>query len=218
MRPQEVLQLPRMTELGNGERGMGSAPLLAVLPGSRVGEIRHHLPKLVETVAALKREIPGLRAVIPAANDRARRAIARFGGADLPFEVQDGGARELLRRADAAVVASGTATLEAGLARCPTVLVYHVDWLFEAICRVTLKGVKHIGLVNIVCEKLGAACPMPELIQQDFTVPKMLAFLRPWLTDADANAAARRALDGAVAVLRTDGDAVARIADEVMGR
>ena len=187
------------------------AKLLALLPGSRIGEIRHHMPKLLQTVEILRREIPNLRVVIPAANDRARRAIERFGGANPPYEIQDGGARELLRRADAAVVASGTATLEAGLARCPTVLVYHVDWLFEAICRITLKGVKHIGLVNIVCEKLGAPCPMPELIQQDFTVEKMLAYLRSWLTDPAANKIARETLDEAVSLLRTDGDAVEKI-------
>ena len=193
------------------------SPLLALLPGSRVGEIRHHLPKLIETVNILKKEIPNLRAVIPAANEKARRAIAEVGGANPPFEVQDGGARELLRRADAAVVASGTATLEAGMARCPTVLVYHVDWLFEVICRISLKGVKHIGLVNIVCEKLGASCPMPELIQQDFTVPNMLSYLRPWLTDAQANAAARKALDESVGLLKSDGDSIAQIAAQVVG-
>jgi len=219
---------PLVEEMGNGERGTGNGErgtgngergtgkMLAVLPGSRVGEIRHHLPKLVETVNVLKREIPNLRVVIPAANEKAQRAIAALGGANPPFEVQMGGARELLRQADAAVVASGTATLEAALARCPTVLVYHVDLLFEVICRITLKGVKHIGLINIVCEKTGHDCPMPELIQQDFTVPKMLERLRPWLTDPAANAAAREALERAVGLLRTDGDAVDRIVDAVL--
>ncbi len=172
---------------------------------------------MIETVNILKKEIPNLRAVIPAANEKARRAIAEVGGANPPFEVQDGGARELLRRADAAVVASGTATLEAGMARCPTVLVYHVDWLFEVICRISLKGVRHIGLVNIVCEKLGAPCPMPELIQQDFTVPNMLSRLRPWLMDAQANAAARKALDESVGLLKSDGDSIAQIAAQVVG-
>ena len=217
----------RIIEFANGERGTASSliphppppsPLLAVLPGSRIGEIRHHLPKLVETARILKREIPGLRVVVPAANEKARRAIAALGGANPPFEIRLGGARDLLRQADAAVVASGTATLEAALARCPTVLVYHVDLLFEVICRFVLKGVKHIGLINIVCEKTGHDCPMPELIQQDFTVPKMLERLRPWLTDAKANAAARKALDESVALLRTNGDAVARIVDALEAR
>ena len=191
-------------------------PLLAILPGSRLGEIRHHLPKLLQTVAILKKEIPGLRVAIPAANEKARKAIRARCGTNSPCEIQVGGARALLRRADAAVVASGTATLEAALARCPTVLVYHVDLLFEIICRILLKGVKHIGLINIICEKTGRACPMPELIQQDFTVAQMLAYLRPWLTNPTANAAARAALESANAALRTDGDALAKIVDVVL--
>ena len=201
----------RRKEAGKGKGDGG--PLLALLPGSRLGEIRHHLPKLMQAIMQLRKEMPTLRVVIPAANEKAQRAIVALGGAHPPFEIQAGGARELLRRADAAVVASGTATLEAALARCPTVLVYHVDLLFEIICRITLKGVKHIGLINIVCEKTGHDCPMPELIQQDFTVPKMLSYLRPWLTDPSANAAARGALEKAVGLLKTDGDAVARIVD-----
>ena len=207
-----------MRDAGRGMRneGWGKTPLLAVLPGSRLGEIRHHLPKLKQVVEALRKDMPNLRVVIPAANEKAQRAIVALGGANPPFEIQMGGARDLLRRADAAVVASGTATLEAALARCPTVLVYHVDLLFEIICRLTLKGVKHIGLINIVCEKTGHDCPMPELIQQDFTVPKMLAYLRPWLTDPAANAAAREALERSVGLLKTDGDAIDRIVDVVL--
>lgn len=201
---------------GNGRTGASvptSRPLLAVLPGSRIGEIRHHLPKLLQAVAILKRELPGLRVVVPAANEKARQAILAHGGAQLSLDVQLGGARALLREADAAVVASGTATLEAALARCPTVLVYHVDLLFEIICRIALKGVKHIGLINIVCEKAGRDCPMPELIQQDFTVAGMLGFLRPWLTDSAANARARAALAAAVGLLKTDGESIEKIVE-----
>lgn len=201
---------------GNGRTGASvsaSRPLLAVLPGSRIGEIRHHLPKLLQAVAILKRELPGLRVVVPAANEKARQAILAHGGARLSLDVRLGGARALLREADAAVVASGTATLEAALARCPTVLVYHVDLLFEIICRIALKGVKHIGLINIVCEKAGRDCPMPELIQQDFTVAGMLGFLRPWLTDPAANARARAALAAAVGLLKTDGESIEKIVE-----
>ncbi len=186
--------------------------LLAVLPGSRLGEIKHHMPKLLRVIAELRRELPGLRVVIPAANEKVKKAIDAY--VSDAVEVRLGGARELLREADAAVVASGTATLEAALAGCPTVLVYHVDLLFEIICRFTLKGVKHIGLINIVCEKTGETvpCPMPELIQQDFTVENVLKRIRPWLTDAEANAAARAALANAAGLLRPEGDPVDKIA------
>ena len=200
-----------------GRRPSGGK-LLAVLPGSRLGEIRHHMPRLLKTVVELRGEMPDLRVVMPAANEKAMRAItAEIAASRLPADavaVQLGGARELLREADAAVVASGTATLEAALAGCPTVLVYHVDLLFEVICRLTLKGVRHIGLINIVCEKTGETVPypMPELIQQDFTVGNVLRHLRPWLTDASANASARAALAAATRLLRADGDPITKIA------
>lgn len=207
--------------LAVGSRTSGTK-LLAVLPGSRLGEIRHHMPKLLEAVAELRRDMTDLRAVVPAANEKAMKAItSEVGRSGLPEDVvavRLGGARDVLREADAAVVASGTATLEAALAGCPTVLVYHVDLLFEVICRLTLKGVKHIGLVNIVCEKTGedVPCPMPELIQQDFTVANVLKHVRAWLTDEAANAAAREALAKATRLLRTDGDPVSKIARLVL--
>ena len=215
---------------GRTPRAGGHAPqaparsrLLAVLPGSRIGEIRHHMPKLMKTVGELRRDMPGLRVVVPAANAKARKAInAEIGRSGLPdgaVSVRDGGARDVLREADAAVVASGTATLEAALAGCPTVLVYHVDLLFEIICRLTLKGVRHIGLINIVCEKTGETVPypMPELIQQAFTVDNVLKHLRPWLTDDSANSSARAALAAATRLLRSDGDPIFEIARFVVG-
>ena len=204
-----------------GRRTTGDRTL-AVLPGSRLGEIRHHMPRLLKAVGELRGEMPDLRVVMPAANEKAMRAItAAIAASRLPagaVSVQLGGARELLREADAAVVASGTATLEAALAGCPTVLVYHVDLLFEVICRLTLKGVRHIGLINIVCEKTGETVPypMPELIQQDFTVGNVLRHLRPWLTDASANASARAALAAATRLLRTDGDPITEIAGRIV--
>ena len=207
---------------GRREETVGGK-LLAVLPGSRLGEIRHHMPKLLEAVGVLRGEMPGLRIAIPAANEKAMKAIAaEIGRSRLPADAVSlrlGGAREMLREADAAVVASGTATLEAALAGCPTVLVYHVDLLFEVICRFTLKGVKHIGLINIVCEKTGETVPypMPELIQQDFTVGNVLKHLRPWLTDDAANASARAALAAAADLLRHDGDPIAEIANRLVG-
>jgi len=204
--------------LAKGDGGIGKKDvsggerLLAVLPGSRAGEVRHHMPILLKVVAELRREMPGLRAIVPAANEKVEILIRKM--ANGAVDVQSGGARDLLRRADAAVVASGTATLEAALAGCPTVLVYKVDILFEIICRVVLKGIRHIGLVNILCEKTPDAppCPMPELIQQDFTMENVVSHLRPWLTDIAANAEARAALSAAAGLLRSGSDPIAKIA------
>ncbi|MGN0833414.1 MAG: lipid-A-disaccharide synthase [Kiritimatiellia bacterium] len=193
---------------------------LAVLPGSRMGEIEQHLPVLLEVVATLLRDpclgAGALRVVVPAANERALQAISgALARAQLPagsVEVRHGGARAVLCAADAAVVASGTATLEAALANCPTVLVYRVGWLFAAIARRVIKGVRHVGLANIVAEKAGLPCPMPELLQEDFTAERVRAALLPWLTDASAAAAARQALADTMRLLRREGgDAIGGI-------
>ena len=103
---------------------------LALLPGSRVGEIERNLPVMLEAAGLLPENIAkDLSYVIPAANDAANGAIRKIissARTRVEAKVQSGGARELLRSAECAVVASGTATLEAALARCPTVLVYKV--------------------------------------------------------------------------------------------
>ena len=196
--------------------GGGEGKLLALLPGSRMGEIEKHLPTLLEVAEALRREMPDLKVVIPAAGERAQGAIAacvaRCASAPDAFECRFGGARDVLRRADAAVVASGTATLEAALAGCPTVLVYKVGWLFAFLARRFIKGIRHIGLANIIAEKAGAECPMPELLQEDFTAENVLRRLGPWLRDEAANAAARRSLGETMKLLESDGGAMARIA------
>ena len=195
---------------GEGSREKG---LVALLPGSRLGEIEKHLPTLLDAVAPLE----GIRVAIPAANDRARAAIERivagFKSKISTPTVQSGGARDLLRRADVAAVASGTATLEAALARCPTVLVYKVGPILAAFLRRAINGVKHVGLANIIAEKSGAECPMPELLQENFTVEAVRRYLERWLGDPASRAEAAKKLDKTLEMLASHGDAYARIAE-----
>ena len=211
---------------GVSGRGSGSAsqqPLVAILPGSRLGEIERHLAVLLDAVAPLK----DVRVVIPAANARALTAINeivdRFrntANCNLPsanLTVQLGGARELLLKADVAAVASGTATLEAALARCPTVLVYRVSPLLAFIMRRAITGVKHAGLANIIAEKSGEECPMPELLQENFTAEATRAYLEKWLSDPAERGKCAAALDKTLVRLTSDGDAYAKIAREIVG-
>ena len=205
----------------------GEGRVLAILPGSRIGEINKHMPVLQDVLGSLDRTLrlrvsaEGLRVVIPAANERAYRTIqsyvSRLSSSTCAVEIRRGGAREVLRQADAAVVASGTATLEAALAGCPTVLVYRVGWLFAFLARRLIKGVKHIGLANIIAEKAGRECPMPELLQENLTSDGVLERVTPWLTDASANAAARQRLADTMKLLKSDGGAIARISNVLLG-
>ena len=203
-------------------RGVGEEKTLAILPGSRMGEIEKHMPILLQVVEKIRSQGLGgssLQVVVPAANEKAYRAISKAieQSNNQAVSVQLGGARDLLRRADAAVVASGTATLEAALAGCPTVLVYKVGWFFAFLARRFIKGVRHIGLANIIAEKAGTPCPMPELLQEDFTAENVLREVKPLLTDAAANATARQSLEGTMRLIRSDGGAIARIVDCIVG-
>ncbi len=192
----------------------GEGKLVALLPGSRLGEIARILPTMLAALGLLE----NVRAVIPAAHARAKQAIERVLAATPgapKVDVRLGGARELLLSADCAIVASGTATLEAALARCPTVLVYKVDPFLAWFARRVIKEISHIGLVNVVWEKMGREGPepMPELLQGAFTPLATASLLKRWLTDESAHAAAVSALDGIVRKLETDGDSLSRIVD-----
>ena len=116
------------------------------------------------------------------------------------------------------MVASGTATLEAALARCPTVLVYRVGRVLAAFARRVIKGVRHVGLVNVVWEKSGAAGapPMPELLQEDFTAEAVAAILARWLGDERARVAAVAALEDAVRLLDAGSGALEKIVAELV--
>ena len=194
--------------------------LLALLPGSRLGEIEALLPTMLEASRGLS-----VRIVIPAANDRAYHAIQKIvnrAALKGSIEVVHGGARELLKRATCAVVASGTATLEAALARCPTVLVYKVGKVTEFIARRLIKGVHFVGLANIVWEKSlpkGADLshpPMPELLQADFRVDNIRKYLLPWLTDVSAYNQAVANLDAAMSLLKSDGASLLKIRSAII--
>ncbi len=201
-------------------RETGEKGLLAILPGSRLGEIEKHLPTLLRTAKSLKAEMPALRVVIPAANDKAYDAIGhileRAGLRDA--EVTHGGAREILGRASCAAIASGTATFEAALKGCPFVVVYRVGAILAFFLRRIITGVKHVGLINVIAEKAGGEAPMREFLQEAFTVENVCNELRPWLQDESANLSARRRLAGTVELLSSDGSAISRIASAVLGR
>ena len=193
---------------------------IALLPGSRIGEIQRILPRLLASLHLLK-ETNGLNVLIPAANDKARAEIERLVRANPPpafcrLEVVQGNARAVLRQVDCAAVASGTATLEAALARCPTALVYAVSPLFAWVARRVIKGVRHIGLANVIAEKAGTPPPMPELLQEAFTPEAVAGRLSAWLADPAARAEAVAALDATMALLKSDGDALGNAAREIL--
>jgi len=131
---------------------------------------------------------------------------------ELPRNIRftDGQARDTLLQAHAAAVASGTATLEACLMRCPTVLVYAASRITCLLARLFVKGVRHLGLANIVAGRE----VMPELLQDAFTPERLADALLRYLTDDAARAQVLAGYDEANAKLGT-GQASERAAEEI---
>jgi lipid-A-disaccharide synthase len=145
-------------------RGLGldpSRPTLALLPGSRMTEVRLLLPPMIEAAHTLSLEKPGLQIVIPVAPSIPRHAVeAPFAGRGLSPTLIHGRAPEAVGASDVAIVASGTATLEAGLMLRPMVVVYRMSPITWMVGRAMVR-VPHVALVNL----LSGRRVVPELLQ-----------------------------------------------------
>ncbi len=144
--------------------------LVALLPGSRAGEIERHTPRLLDAIARVREARPNVRAVLVAADDDAHAHVAHLLSfrSPLPLEVVRD-ARAALRAADVAAVASGTAVLEAALIGTPAVALYVMAPAQAKIARRIYRG-QYITLPNLV---VGEPV-VPELLQEAAT-PAALA-------------------------------------------
>ena len=163
------------------------APVLAVLPGSRLGEIQRMLPIFLDAATRLLRDVPGLQVLVPAANAACRQAIERTPGAQAPHvRIVDGQAQRIMIASDAVLLASGTAALEAMLCKRPMVIGHRISGLTYSIVKAfgMLKSA-HVSLPNI----LAGEEVVPELLQDACTAANLHAALQRWFGDAAAVAA-----------------------------
>jgi lipid-A-disaccharide synthase len=160
----------------------GSNRRVALLPGSRKQEILRILPAILAAAKKLESRFPDLSFMIASPNERIEALVNEQieQCADKPsrLAVVCGHARELMRQADAAIVTSGTATLETALIGTPQIIVYKTSLIFYWVAR-TVLTIRHIGLVNIVAKR--TVCP--ELIQQDATPESMADGIARLLSD-----------------------------------
>jgi lipid-A-disaccharide synthase len=191
----------------------GQGPLLALLPGSRRFEVTNLLPAMLGAAKRLAAELPSLEVALPLAPTVPRELVDRI-GADAGFapKVVEGRARELLQASDAALVASGTATLEAALARVPTVVAYRASLLTELVFNLFVRA-PFIALPNI----LAGREVVPELIQRAVRAEVLAERVRPLLSDTPERS---RMVEGLTAVRASLGSpgASARVAEIVLAR
>jgi len=145
-----------------------STPVFALLPGSRISEIELHAGLVLDAAARIAEARPDACFLVPlisrATRDAFETAIHRDGHAALPLTLLYGHASQALQAADVALVASGTASLEAALARCPHVIFYRVSSLTARMVARRLL-LPYVGLPNVLAGRF----VVPELLQNDAT-------------------------------------------------
>lgn len=166
-----------------GDAGDARA-VIALLPGSRMGEVERIGSELATAAALLAARHPGLRFIAPMASAPLRACFAaqlasRAPGVDVTLF--DGRSREVMAAADLVVLASGTATLEAALLRRPMVVAYRVSAFSARLFRVLkLMKTRYFSLPNV----LAGEALVPELIQDDATPERIAAEVTALLADA----------------------------------
>ena len=196
------------------------APVLAVLPGSRLGEIHRLAPAFLEAARQVAAEIPGLQVVIPAANAACRAALETL-LADPRYTLPrcrllDGQARDALIASDVVLLASGTATLETMLCKRPMVVGYRIAPL-------TYRIVKGLGMLKVeryaLPNVLAGEDLAPELMQDDCTPDRLGQAVLQWFRHPDAVAALQPTYLRLHEALRQDASSSAADAvSEVVGR
>jgi lipid-A-disaccharide synthase len=179
--------------------GIGfDAPLLVVLPGSRMSEVTLLLPIFREAVAKLAQALPGLVCILPTVPNVAAKTRALTEAWPVPLHLLDNAADKFASfdAADVALAATGTVTTEVALSGTPMVTAYKLGWLTYALARPFI-SVKYATLVNILLDRE----VVPEFIQNRCTPDALAEAVLKLFKSADARAAQIRDLDEAMHLL-----------------
>jgi lipid-A-disaccharide synthase len=180
--------LPSISEWKRDHDFDPGKPLLALFPGSRVQEVERILPAMVDAARVLTGR-HSLEIALGLAPNLEPEVVRKELLRAPEIRIMEHSTRELMQAADAAIVTSGTATLEIGWYGTPFVVVYRTSPVTYAIGR-ALVDVDNIGLVNIVAGRT----IVPELIQHSCTPERMVQEVEPFLFDATEQMRVRTAL------------------------
>jgi lipid-A-disaccharide synthase len=189
---------------------------VGILPGSRLSEVTKLLPEMLKTALILKDALPAVQFVLPLADTLDRNYIAAVlkpYREELDIRIIHDEIYDVLAVCDAAMVASGTATLETALIGTPMIIVYKMS-PFSFLMGRMFVNVSHIGLANIIAGRT----IVPELIQSDANPEQMAKELLAILTDEERKLQIRKDLSGIREKLGSPGAArrAAQSAMEIM--
>ena len=206
--PQVVPRAASRAALGLSEADV----VVAVLPGSRRSEIQAVAPAFLRAAALMHRQRPGLTYILPVAPGLRGLIdpLLALHAPGLPLRCFDGQSHAALAACDVALVASGTATLEAALFKRPMVIGYRMNGLTWQIMK-RLRYQPWVGLPNILCREF----VVPEFIQERCTPQSLATAALAWLDDTAGSARLARRFDELHQLLRCD---TARRATDVIAQ
>ncbi|WP_392885786.1 lipid-A-disaccharide synthase [Pseudomonas migulae] len=171
----DAIPLEADRHAARAELGLPDGPLVALMPGSRGGEVGRLGALFLDTAERLRAMRPGVRFIIPCASPQRRTQLEELlAGRDLPLTLLDGQSHLALAACDAVLIASGTATLEALLYKRPMVVAYRLAPLTFWILKRMVKS-PYVSLPNLLAQRL----LVPELLQDDATVEALAQTLSP---------------------------------------
>lgn len=179
-------RLPLVPDQAGARAALGialQAPVLALLPGSREGELRHLLPVFLAAAARLRQALPELVLLLPTANALGDAIVAQAlaEAPELEARVLPRRAHEAITAADVVLLASGTAALEAALLKRPMVIAYRMNpWQYRLLRRMAY--LPWVGLPNILLRET----VVPELLQDEANPADLAAAVLRWFEDAPA--------------------------------
>ena len=188
-------------------------PTVALLPGSRKTEVKFNLPAMLEAAALVGRSRPVQFVVASAPTidlPWVESMVAHGYTGKAVLRTLSNSTHGALQYADAGVVASGTATIEAALRECPMIVVYRVS-AFTAMCAKVLINVPFYSMVNL----LAGHAAVPELIQSDFTAARLALRLEQLLDNREERTRMIRDLQK-VRLRLGEGGAIDRAADAIV--
>ncbi len=173
--------IPMQADRAAARRALGlqdEATVVAILPGSRKSEIEYLATRFFRAAALVKRAQPAIEFIVPAvpALMRLIERLADETGMRADLQILQGQSHSALAACDVALIASGTATLEAALFKRPMVIAYNMNWLSWQIMR-RKKLQPWVGLPNILCEDF----VVPELLQDAVTPEALADALLQWV-------------------------------------
>lgn len=195
--PMEPDQAAARTALGLPQDG----EVIALLPGSRASEVEAMAPRFLAAAALLQKQRPNAWFIIPAMPALQARIsqLARLGPAPRHLTIVTGQSHPVLAACDVALVASGTATLEAALFKRPMVISYHTHWLTYGLMK-PRQLQPWVGLPNILCRDF----VVPELLQSNAKPELLRGALAAWLDSPDRMQAVQAKFRGLHELLKRD--------------